>query len=373
DLLADRYWKPEGITKAFLDRLSNCISTATSGPIRSEGYFATDDRYTLYFDIAKIQQEFADLSTQELFRQFDNLKTLGMLADISIPLKLADDLDASIDHFSDGLGVRKISLRRSPDTDHSYLVMKEELAAIKQKQDTVRLLGIIPHPPKHAEHKYSYGDRYYEFIFSLNNIEDLRQLQTSDITDRLRFYADNKNGKWKRNWKEGLSWKMAKDSSITGDRPAGGAYNTRDYFYLNLAVSLQNYKNYFATGFNITGNVVFSNHDRDWAHVISVGWEPLYLFANNQEGKLQTYRNEFVSIGYGQRPVEDKNPMKETSFTGIGSLGWLYHRQGEFMAKNSFRLSFGRFTWRKTHIDPLIYFHDFFRGTTPGLRIIQSF
>ena len=102
DLLADRYWKPEGITKVFLDRLSNCISTASSGPIRSEGYFATDDRYTLYFDIAKIQQEFADLSTQELFRQLDNLKTLGMLADISIPLKLSSGLDASIAHFSDG-------------------------------------------------------------------------------------------------------------------------------------------------------------------------------------------------------------------------------------------------------------------------------
>ena len=102
DLLADRYWKPEGITKGFLDRMSNCISTATSGPIRSDGYFATDDRYTLYFDIAKIQQEFGDLSTQELFRQFDNLKTLGMLADISIPLKLTNGLDASIAHFSDG-------------------------------------------------------------------------------------------------------------------------------------------------------------------------------------------------------------------------------------------------------------------------------
>jgi predicted ATPase len=102
DPLADRYWKPEGITKAFLDKLSNCISTVTNGPLRSEGYFATDDRYTLYFDITKIQQEFADLSTQELFRQFDNLKTLGMLADISIPLKLTTGLDASIAHFSDG-------------------------------------------------------------------------------------------------------------------------------------------------------------------------------------------------------------------------------------------------------------------------------
>jgi predicted ATPase len=99
---SDRYWKPEGITKTFLDRLSNCISTAVGGLVRSEGYFPSEDRYMLYFDIARIQQEFADLSAQELFRQFDNLKTLGLLAEISIPLKLAGGVDATIAHFSDG-------------------------------------------------------------------------------------------------------------------------------------------------------------------------------------------------------------------------------------------------------------------------------
>ncbi len=98
----DRYWKPEGITKEFLDRLSMCINMASGNPVRSEGYFASDDRYILYFDIAKIQQEFIDLSAQELFRQFDNLKTLGMLSEISIPLQLAGGLDATITHFSDG-------------------------------------------------------------------------------------------------------------------------------------------------------------------------------------------------------------------------------------------------------------------------------
>lgn len=98
----DRYWKPEGITKTFLDRLHGCISTATGSPVRSEGYFAADDRYILYFDIAKIQQEFADLSPQELFRQFDNLKTLGMLAEITIPLQLTGGVDATVAHFSDG-------------------------------------------------------------------------------------------------------------------------------------------------------------------------------------------------------------------------------------------------------------------------------
>lgn len=102
DLDADRYWKPQGITQAFLNRLSNCLSQTTDGLIRSEGYFGSDDRYILYFDIARIQQEFAEFSAQELFRQFDNLKTLGMLADISIPLTLTSGLDATIAHFSDG-------------------------------------------------------------------------------------------------------------------------------------------------------------------------------------------------------------------------------------------------------------------------------
>ncbi|WP_028318862.1 ATP-dependent nuclease [Desulfobulbus elongatus] len=98
----DRYWQPEGITKTFLDRLHGCINTATGGPVRSEGYFASDDRYILYFDLAKIRQEFSDLSPQELFRQFDNLKTLGMLAEITIPLQLTGGVDATIAHFSDG-------------------------------------------------------------------------------------------------------------------------------------------------------------------------------------------------------------------------------------------------------------------------------
>lgn len=98
----DRYWQPEGITKTFLNRLHGCINTATGSPVRSEGYFASDERYILYFDIAKIRQEFSDLSPQALFRQFDNLKTLGMLAEITIPLQLTDGVDASITHFSDG-------------------------------------------------------------------------------------------------------------------------------------------------------------------------------------------------------------------------------------------------------------------------------
>lgn len=90
---------PMEIIRAFggLDKYQHAVQE-----LEQALYFATDDRYTLYFDIANIRQEFADLSTQELFRQFDNLKTLGMLGDISIPLTLTSGLNATIDHFSDG-------------------------------------------------------------------------------------------------------------------------------------------------------------------------------------------------------------------------------------------------------------------------------
>lgn len=96
----DRYWKPDGITKNFLNRLHSCINSGST--VRSEGYFPAEDRYILYLDIAKIRKEFADLSAQELFRQFDNLKTLGMLAEIAIPLQLNGGVNATISHFSDG-------------------------------------------------------------------------------------------------------------------------------------------------------------------------------------------------------------------------------------------------------------------------------
>lgn len=99
---SDQYWQPVGITKTFLERLTTCVVHTPGEMTVTEGYFASDDRYILYFDIAKIQQEFVDFSAQELFRQFDNLKTLGMLANISIPLTLTSGLDATIAHFSDG-------------------------------------------------------------------------------------------------------------------------------------------------------------------------------------------------------------------------------------------------------------------------------
>ncbi|SMF14001.1 AAA family ATPase [Pseudogulbenkiania subflava] len=98
---SDRYWKADGITKDFLDTLSHCIWSNVDALTVTEGYLSGDDRYVLYLTISKLQESFSG-KWQELFRQFDNLKTLGMLDGISVPLRLTSGLEGNINHFSDG-------------------------------------------------------------------------------------------------------------------------------------------------------------------------------------------------------------------------------------------------------------------------------
>lgn len=102
DVDGDRFWKPEGITKEFLDCLALCQNARPNGVVRDEGYFREPERYVIYLDVAKIRAEFSHLTSGELFRQFDNLKTLGMLGDISLPFTLENDAAAEIGYFSDG-------------------------------------------------------------------------------------------------------------------------------------------------------------------------------------------------------------------------------------------------------------------------------
>ncbi|HCL3645011.1 TPA: AAA family ATPase [Pseudomonas aeruginosa] len=93
------YWGADGITRDFLEKLVTCVKGEFN---HGDVFDAGKDSYQILVNIELFQQRFADESMSDIFRQFDNLKTLGMLADISIPLTLTSGLNAAITHFSDG-------------------------------------------------------------------------------------------------------------------------------------------------------------------------------------------------------------------------------------------------------------------------------
>jgi predicted ATPase len=99
------FWKADGIIGEFLGKLSKLKVGNSNGKIRDEGYFKrvkNEDEYILYYDIEDFQAKFEDFTSLDLFRSFDNLKTIGMLKELSIVVTLENGTVADINNFSDG-------------------------------------------------------------------------------------------------------------------------------------------------------------------------------------------------------------------------------------------------------------------------------
>lgn len=101
-----RFWGAKGITQQFLDRFEAIKKSEFEG-VRDEGYISQEkekykDKYRLYYDLTDFQTKLSDLSAQELFRNFDNLKTIEMLEEISLNIQLVDGTIIELDQFSDG-------------------------------------------------------------------------------------------------------------------------------------------------------------------------------------------------------------------------------------------------------------------------------
>ena len=48
-------------------------------------------------------------------------------------------------------------------------------------------------------------------------------------------------------------------------------------------------------------------------------------------------------------------------------------KNGDYFEKNTFRFGAGKLQLLKTTIEPSVYFDNFFKGVTPGIRISQAF
>ncbi|OUR91959.1 hypothetical protein A9Q87_09160 [Flavobacteriales bacterium 34_180_T64] len=96
------FWKAEGITREFLDRIATVKKSDSKGKERDEGFIPSSDEYNFYCEFTDFQSKFSDIGSQDLFRNLDNLKTIEMLEDISIEIELLDETKIDINQFSDG-------------------------------------------------------------------------------------------------------------------------------------------------------------------------------------------------------------------------------------------------------------------------------
>jgi predicted ATPase len=97
-----RYWGADDATQDFIEKLVSCIKGEKDGFSISDLYDRNNQQYHLNVNVALFRLRFKKVPLVEVFRMFDNLKTLGMLADIDLPLTLKSKQIANVAQFSDG-------------------------------------------------------------------------------------------------------------------------------------------------------------------------------------------------------------------------------------------------------------------------------
>lgn len=331
-----------------------------------------------YIDLGKgnkLTIELSDITDLQKISNIDSLLTVFM-NDVKILKDSHSDALASkrIDYVTDARGRKKIRIQQSHPKGDSYLLNNGELSSLKINQDTINIIGVIADPSKPKQNKVSLKNpRYYHLLFYLNNIEELPGYMHGILSEKITTIQNNVNGKWHVVLGSGWHY-LQKDKSITADKPRGMTQGgTGDMLELMQSVNIQNYKSYFVPSFSVGVKLVLSNRERTFKWEPALFWEPHFLFSKDAQGKLKTYRNDFLTLTYGQGGTTDHDPRKDFSFSAVFSIGYLIHRSGDFIDKNTFRIGAGKLKLLKTTIEPSLYFNNFFKGVTPGIRITQSF
>lgn len=93
------FWGVQGVARTFLDQLMRCITgDFTPGSL----YDRDTDTYRLDIDVEKFRETFANTPHDDVFCQFNALRTLGMIDDVSIPVRLGAQVEVTSRAFSDG-------------------------------------------------------------------------------------------------------------------------------------------------------------------------------------------------------------------------------------------------------------------------------
>jgi hypothetical protein len=354
------------------------ITFAQDGKTNTEKTFELNSdfahqRFTI--DIGKgnkIQIELTDAKDLDQLVNMDSLLKV-FVADIE-PFKdsLADEMTTKkIDYRIDSSNIKKIRIQQFAPKGFTYTINQGEPAALKLEQDTVNFTGTVYFVAKYTLRKAFNATRNYRLSFFLNDVNDIDKLIGTGLNAKIKELRDNYNTRW--DYTSPNHVKLRRDPSITASHPHGYAAGD-DFLELNVWVAAQNYKNYFVPSFNLMAGLVISSHGF-YKREFNLGWEPHFLFRKDEQGKLKTYRNDFLTLTLAQGPIKDNDAHKDSPFTSIVSFGYLVHRSGDFFEKNTMRFGAGRLSLfeGKTKIEPVIYFNDFFKGVTPGLRWIQSF
>ena len=313
-----------------------------------------------YFDLGKgntMQLEMEALDDLPRIR-IDSLLRIMLVDADALKYKGNELSSRNIDYVFESSGSNKIRIREIRSSGTSYVMDQGNPSLLKTEQDSVFLMGTLPYK-KTAHH--------YRISFYLNDLSDLISYPEFKLQQKFDQVYNSKPQRW--NTEKGKTY-LPDDKTVSSNQ-AKGRFMGYDYLNLRISADIQNYKNHFVP--SLTFGAVFDISGNKYRHAFGFWGEYHFSFEKNAEGKLQTFGNKFISLSYQRTSIREND--KKTFFNPNVSFGFLANRRGEMYDKGTMKIGAGKFTMAsgKTSLEPIIYFTDFFKQVTPGLRLVQSF
>lgn len=301
---------------------------------------------------------------------------LAQLPDVdSVIAQTARLLDPLLDSFEADGWLRRIEvdITRNPAlfrvTAHSekpkaFTRTDNELVQVKMDQDTIRIKC-------HRD-----GEEYSFINLLLNNAADIRKIAPGTGTKSVALIRQ----------------------ALEKNYPLPVKYNGRHHYYgvFNLQTGEMispEHKNYHAiksgtdqleitllkpslayargnvfTGFSFGAAFNYERVKGPKGSRMGLGvyWEPQFSFGTGANGKIQTFRNEFLTFRAQEFP---RQPHANFEVLKTLSLGYLIRNSGNYFEKNTFRLGLPGVAAGRLQLEPELYFNDFFKQVSPGLRL----
>ena len=325
------------------------------------------------FDLQKNNRFWLQLGEMQDIKHWSNLDSVlqVFVSDMkAFRDSLADPATTKrIDYIIDLAGRKKIRIRQTRPPGATFLLDKGEPALLRLEQDTINIMTMYPS---------SEGTRYDRLVFFINQYNDLEGLLNKDLNSKMQLLQQNVGryyigDNWTR--RKGILH-MNADTSITKvhiepislGRVSG---NTLE-LDAGIHVNAQNYKNYFIPSLSLGITVAVKLGENQ--HTLRAAWEPMFSFSTDAQGHAQTNHNDFLTFTYLYRKVKNQGTTSSNENSGLHaalSFGYLVYREGDLFPKNTYRFSAAQFNFLHGNaiLEPCIYFHDFLRGVTPGIKL----
>lgn len=362
---------------------------------------AQTDGWTYYTGMTKSDQVFNPVNSNWLRHQFiinlekgnqvniqvanktqllSLLNIDSILQKVSTVLKpLKDSLNNElnnirIDYTIDQADNIKIRTRIYDRPVSHYVIQKGELSALKIEQDTLVISGVLKQ--EKAERISFRGINNtlpYRITLLLNNYEQLSNLLNGSLNGILEQIRSewNSYSKWtpEKNWKYNLyGYYNTQDPS--NHQRLRNSWNRNQYHssfapYVHIAVQSINgrYSPSVATGLE------FINSINNTENHFQLYWEPYFYFDKTSTGKNKMFRNDFISFQHTSTTFAD-NEKSKVRFGQIFSAGYLVHRSGNYLEKNTFKFGVPGVQYRFLFLHPEFVFNDLFKNFHPSLKLM---